>query len=266
MVVQCWAALAMQTSHPTRRTSFAAGDADPTSALCHGGVESMPVILGKPRWVLALLVAAFVVPYTLCDKELRATVAKALGRGEQAASSDGASPRTGDGGTVPVIAPIPLSPQGPPCDLASAIRFDVTPQWVTSAWPRVTTAVADTKYSGLRVPLVTGVMPDDLVGTLTYYFDQEQRLQRITFVGSTADPRRLVALVTSQYGLTQQPTHDAALYQSKWNRNVISSLVVRHAPVAPAGAARGHYDVQVDLNRADALAGTASAPRRWFSW
>ncbi|HUE70034.1 MAG TPA: DUF6690 family protein [Pirellulaceae bacterium] len=226
----------------------------------------MSGMIGKPGWVLLLLAGAFVVPYALCDKDLHATVAKALGRGEPAAATADASPPTDAAAPVPVVAPIPLAPQAPPCDLASALHFDVTPQWVTGTWPRVTTAVADTKFSGLRVPLVTGVMPDDLVGTLTYYFDEEQRVQRITFAGNTADPRRLVSLVTSQYRLLPQPTLDAGLYQSKWNGKVISSLQVRHASVAEAGAARGSYDVRLDLNRADALAGTASAPRRLFGW
>jgi hypothetical protein len=222
--------------------------------------------IGKPGWVLVLLAGTFVVPYALCDKDLHATVAKALGRGKTAAASAAASSPADAAQPFPVVAPIPLSPQAPPCDLASALHFDVTPQWVTGAWPRVTTAVADTKFSGLRVPLVTGVMPDDLVGTLTYYFDEEQRVQRITFAGNTADPRRLVSLVTSQYRLTPQPTLDAGLYQSKWNGQVISSLQVRHASVTPAGAAHGSYDVRLDLNRADALAGAASAPRRLFGW
>ncbi len=224
----------------------------------------MPGIVSKPGWVLAMLAAAFVVPYTLSNKDLRATVASALAASQPAAPAASTSP-PGDE-PAPAVAPIRLSPQAPPCDMASAFRFDVTPQWVTGTWPQVTAAVADTSYSGLRVPLVTGVMPDDVVGTLTYYFDDEQRVQRITFAGSTADARRLVSLITGQYALKPQSTLDAGLYQSKWNGRVISSLQVRRASVASAAAARSAYDVRLELNRADALAGAASAPRRLFGW
>jgi uncharacterized protein DUF6690 len=227
----------------------------------------MKGMVGKPGWLLALLAGTFVVPYTLCDKQFRATVARLLAGSESASAANPAStPSPAPGNTAVVSpAPMPLSPQAPPCDLASALRFDVTPQWVTGTWPKVTTAVADTRYSGLRVPLVTGVMPDDLVGTLTYYFDNKQRLERITFAGSTADPRRLVSLVTGQYRLAPQPTLGAGLYQSKWNGKVISTLEVRQATI-PSESSRGSYEVQLDLNRADLLAGTDTAPRRLFGW
>ena len=218
--------------------------------------------LAKPKWVLGLLVAAFAVPYTVCNQELRSAVAKALAGSEPAAGEP--SPAAAAAAGQPAASAVPLSPQAPTCDLASALSFDVTPQWVTGAWPQVTT-VPDTRLSGLRVPLVTGVMPDDVVGTLTYYFDTQQRLQRITFAGNTADPRRFVSLITSQYRLTPQATLDAGLYQSKWNGRVISSLHVRQAPLAAAGA-RANYDLALDLHRADLAAGTAGAPRRLFGF
>jgi len=57
---------------------------------------------------------------------------------------------------------------GPPVsDLNDVIRFDVSPGWVTSRWPRVTTTLAESGMEGLRVPLVTGTKVDDLAGGLT---------------------------------------------------------------------------------------------------
>ena len=219
--------------------------------------------LGKPGWVLVLLAAAFVVPYTLCNQELRSTVAKALAGGKDAAGGAATIPtdHAAAADTSATVAPVP--PQAPACDIATAIRFDVSPQWVSGTWPRAT-PVTNTKYSGLRVPLVTGVMTDDLVGTLTYYFDDQRRLQRITFAGNTADPRRLVSIITDQYGLKPQSTLDAGLYQSKWNGRVISSLHIRQTPAVMAR--RGAYDVQLDLNRADVAAGTAGIPRPLFGF
>jgi hypothetical protein len=222
-------------------------------------------IFGKPAWLVGLLVAAFVVPYALFDKGLSATVSKALGRGPQdaAAKAQLDSAANQDSASRPIGTP--AAGQAPLCDMASVFLFDVTPQWVTATWPRVTTVVADSSHAGMRVPLVTGVMPDDLVGTLTYYFDDQQRVQRITFSGSTGDSRRLVALVTSQYGLQPQPTLDAGYYQTKWNGKAISTLHLRHASVV-AAASHGKFDVQLELKRADALAGTASRPPRLLGW
>ncbi|HZL91163.1 MAG TPA: DUF6690 family protein [Pirellulaceae bacterium] len=225
-------------------------------------------IFGKPGWLVGLLAAAFLIPYAMFDKRISALVSQALGRGQQQPSaatgvdldSLAAGAQDEREATLPAIGAL-AEGQAPLCDMASALSFDVTPQWVTALWPRVTTVVGDTTSAGMRVPLVTGVMPDDLVGTLTYYFDEQQRVQRVTFSGNTGDPRRLVALVTSQYNLRPQPTLDAGLYQTKWNGKAISTLHVCHASVVAAAAAHGKFDVQLELKRANGLAGTASRPR-----
>jgi hypothetical protein len=67
------------------------------------------------------------------------------------------------------------------------------------------------------VPLVTGTRPDDIAGSLTYYFDKRQQLQRITFEGVVGDERRLVNFVTGQYKLKAEPTLGAGLYVAKWS-------------------------------------------------
>lgn len=226
-------------------------------------------ILGKPGWLLVFLAGAFLVPYLLLDERVTATVNKALGRGpkDAAASKDPLDSQVALENVLPLANAGRSSPSAAPlCDMATALSFEVTPQWITATWPRVSTVVGDASHSGMRVPLVTGVMSDDLVGTLSYYFDDEQRLQRITFSGTTGDPRRLIGLATNQFGLAPQATLDAGLYQSKWNGKAISALRVRHASVVSAAATHGKYDVALDLKRADALAGTASASKRRFGW
>jgi len=57
---------------------------------------------------------------------------------------------------------------GPPvADFGEIVRFDISPTWVTSRWPRVTTVTAEAGMEGLRVPIVTGTNTDDLAGSLT---------------------------------------------------------------------------------------------------
>lgn len=226
-------------------------------------------MFGKPAWLMGLLAAAFVIPYALFDKQFNETVSKTLGRGTQdgaTAQDPTAAPGTPDDGSSSPVVGAPAGGHAPLCNMESVFRFDRTSQWVTATWPRVTTVVADSDHAGMRVPLVTGVMPDDLVGTLTYYFDDRHRVQRITFSGNTGDPRRLVALVTSQYDLQPQPTREAGLYQTKWNGQTISTLHVRHASVVAAAARHGKFDVELDLKRADTLAGTTRGPARLPGW
>lgn len=223
----------------------------------------------KPKWVLLLLAGALVGPYVAFDERVQRGFKAALGKGDAAANSPLATsslqPSANELSSWNV-SPGTVSPKPPLCDMGTALRFEVTPQWVTATWPRVTTVAADGEHSAMRVPLVTGVMPDDLVGTLTYYFDDDQRLVRITFTGNTGDSRRVVELVTRQFGLSAESTLDAGLYRTKWNGTTISTLRIRHASVVSAAASHGKYEVQLDLQRADALAGTAGAPRRLFGF
>ena len=118
-------------------------------------------------------------------------------------------------------------------NLGDVINFNATPQWIMMRWPRVTVGLAELDMQGYRVPLVTGTGYDDLAGSLTYYFDNDQRVKLIHFRGTTGDPRKIVGLVMQQYNFLPQPTGDPALqlYQVKWNGKPISELRVQSASV-----------------------------------
>ena len=103
----------------------------------------------------------------------------------------------------------------PTIDLASLFRFDISKQFVTSRWDRVSTCPANHGLHGMRVALVTGTNSWDLHGSLTYWFDAGHRVQRITYRGWTGDASRLLQILGSQHQLKPQPTHWAGAYLSK---------------------------------------------------
>jgi hypothetical protein len=139
---------------------------------------------------------------------------------------------------------------GPPVgQLGEIIRFDITPGWVTGRWPRVTSTLSETGLEGLRVPVVTGTQIHDLAGSLTYFFDHQHQVQRVTCEGFTGDPRPLIDLVTKYYGLQPEPTLDAALYVQRWNGRPTSVLRVLRAPVMDARSPHSQLQVQLELNR-----------------
>jgi hypothetical protein len=145
---------------------------------------------------------------------------------------------------------------GPPVsNLAEVMRFDVSPTWVTSRWPRVTTTLAESGMEGLRVPLVTGTKVDDLAGSLTYYFDRNHRVQRLTFDGYTGDDRRLLALAARYYGVRQEPTLDASMYVARWNGRPTSIVRVTRAPIISADSPNSQLHVMMELNRPSAYYG-----------
>jgi len=106
-----------------------------------------------------------------------------------------------------------LALEGAPVgDLAEVLRFDVSVDWILRRWPRVSTGLAELQLQGYRVPLVTGTTEADLAGSLTYYFNSRQQVQRIAFHGTTGDTRKLIMLVTSRYKFVRRLTNNPGLF------------------------------------------------------
>jgi hypothetical protein len=145
----------------------------------------------------------------------------------------------------------------PPVDGSQPIRFeevfrlDVNSAWLMARWPRVSTGLAELNLHGYRVPLVTGKREDDIAGALTYYYDKDQVIQKMTFRGVTGDPRRLVHFATTQYQLEREIVDDPALqvYRTKGMGKRASELTVRPARVIRADAPRERFDVDLVLHR-----------------
>ncbi len=118
---------------------------------------------------------------------------------------------------VPVVTPIP--------DL---IRFDITPNFVTQRWPRVSSGLPDLKYHGLRVPMLTGTAPQDLHGSASYFFNRSHRLERIALHGYTDDPEPLLQFVTSTYRLREYAANGQRLFLSYYKGQPLGMLRVQH--------------------------------------
>jgi hypothetical protein len=147
-------------------------------------------------------------------------------------------------------------------DLREVMRFDISPNWVTQRFSRVTTVLADLKLEGLRVPIVTGTQVDDLAGTLTYYFDGGGKLQRVTIHGFTGDPNRLVGAMTKHYGLTREPALEAGVYTTRWNGLPVHFLRLTHASVIYSDALHQKYTVFLELNQPNLAYGISHEARR----
>jgi len=116
-------------------------------------------------------------------------------------------------------------------DLADVLRFDVTPGWVMERWPWLSTGLSRLSLQGYRVPLVTGTGLDDLAGSLTYYFNSRQKVQQITFEGTTGDAGKLLRLLIGRYRFGRRLTNDPGLFRYE---------------VPPAkGAAKSFLDVRL---------------------
>lgn len=134
-------------------------------------------------------------------------------------------------------------------ELEQILQFNVTPAWIMQRWSRVSTIRSETGMDGLRVALVTGTELEDVAGSLTFYYDHQRQLRRITFDGLTGDDRRLVNLVCQQFNLRSEPGLGAGHYVSRWNGQPTGVLRISHAPVVRAQRPHERLEVMLEVNQ-----------------
>ena len=225
----------------------------------------------RQRFALpALLTAAAGIPYLATQESWLGTSPAET----EAVSSDPAQPAAwapgfdsaythGDNAERPPLNGADVSIAGPQAeDFAAIFRFDVSPQWVTQHWPRVTTVLAESDLQGLRAPLMTGTDPDDLAGSVTYYFNARHEVQRIAFHGYSGDASKVAQLATEKFGMRAEPTLHAGLYVSKWNGYPSSVLRIARAPIMTHNSPHSQVQVVLELNRPGAYYGLSQEMRR----
>lgn len=142
-------------------------------------------------------------------------------------------------------------PGGPSRGFGELLRFNNNPQWVASSWPRVSTQIIDSGLSGMRVALVSGTELHDLAGSLSYYFDPQQKLRRIGFTGSTGDPTELVNYLTQEYGLRPESELGGGVFVQQHEGVIRSALRLRQSPIVRESEPLRRYQVQMELNDPD---------------
>ncbi len=139
----------------------------------------------------------------------------------------------------------------PVSNLGEIIRFDVYPNWVKSRWPRVSTAPGSDGLQGMRVSLVTGSNTWDISGALTYYFDENQRVQRIALTGETGDATQLVKFLVDNYQFKVHQTQAAGLFTATAQRRMYGVLKLENPIVISADEPNRQIRVILELNRPD---------------
>jgi hypothetical protein len=132
-------------------------------------------------------------------------------------------------------------------NFGEVLRFDLSPQAITHKWSRVSTGLSDARFQGYRVPLMTGTSDSDLVGSLTYYFDSRPKLRRITFLGTTGNPERLVAFLSRQYGFRRFQNGDARIMAYRVRYPYSGMLQILPADVLDRHQASTNYRVQLSI-------------------
>lgn len=217
---------------------------------------------------LAMLAGSFLVPYALTDKEwypkLKAKWASLTGAQPGKPGEEGLLARVTNStkawfvkkpvdplGAGPLVPNSPVTPLTgePVADLRELIRFDVSPEWVFNRWGRVSTVLTEPGLEGLRVAVVSGPALDDIAGSLTYYFDAQRTVQRVTFRGVTGDGRRLADLVQTTYEFKPDRSVVAQQFSYRWSGKITSVLRLTHPPVVRAGQPHVRIEAMLEINR-----------------
>ena len=139
----------------------------------------------------------------------------------------------------------------PIASLGEVLRFDVYPNWVKSRWARVSTAPSSDGLQGMRVALVTGPNTWDICGALTYYFDENMRVQRISLIGDTGDASQLVKYLVAQFQFQVHPSKAAGLLTASKRRRMYGILKLENPTVINAADANHQVRVVMELNNPD---------------
>jgi hypothetical protein len=134
-------------------------------------------------------------------------------------------------------------------NFGEVFRFDLSPRAVTQKWPRVSTGLSDVRFQGYRVPLSTGPAESDLAGSLTYYFDSQPKLRRITFLGTTGNPQRLIQFLARQYGFRRLSSGDARVTTYGVRFPYSGLLKITTAEVMDRNLASNNYRIDLSIVR-----------------
>jgi len=209
----------------------------------------------RPRWLVLALAAATGGPYLVhAWNEPTSALWQNLPDVSRAASSTPTSTAEPAATSTPTVGPPrrAVSPRGdqvPP--LAELLRFDRSKAWVLGHWSRISTGLAELDLEGYRVTLVTGTGEGDLAGSLTYYFNPQQRVERITFRGTTGNGQPLAALLGAQYGFSRQLTENPSLflYRPSDKSEVTGELRIKTAAVVHNDDPYSRFDVDLVMTR-----------------
>lgn len=163
---------------------------------------------------------------------------------EYATTPNATVPRSAASGLRDVTLPRVNGPPGVPIE--SLLTFEVTPDWIGRNWSRVTTRLAELDLQGWRVP-VSFDQPS-FIGSITYYFDQQRRVQRILVHGYTADATNMVQLATTRYGMQRVPNTMNDLFAASVRGQLVGGLQVIYTPILKSDMQK-RCEVLMELNR-----------------
>jgi hypothetical protein len=171
------------------------------------------------------------------------------------ASSDGRQ-RSEPSGTVSQASPetqaSPATPGPATIDLRAWLRWDLPRGYLLWQHPNAAIVPTERNLLGYRFPFTTGLQPQDLTGTLTYYYDAKDQLQRMELSAASENPWPMTQWLLPHFRLQPiaplQPNFRLAILKS---RDKTQSLLA--VATGNASSARPPHELFLELNRSTDL-------------
>ena len=117
----------------------------------------------------------------------------------------------------------------------------------------------DQQREGLRVTLVTGEKLEDLAGSLTYWFDRQGQVERITFQGVTGNPAKLVSFAHRSHKMVARRCERDAIFVRDGKNGPLHLLHISRLPFVNVQTQYGRYEITLELNQPGSSLSSASS-------
>jgi len=152
----------------------------------------------------------------------------------------------------PATEDAPLIPVPATIDLRAWLRWDLPRGYLIWQHPNAAIVPTERNLIGYRIPFTTGLQSQDLTGTLTYYFDSKDQLQRMELSAASGNPWPMTQWLLPQFRLQPIPsTHPNVRLAILKSRDKTQSLLA--VATSNASSASTPHELFLELNRSTDL-------------
>jgi hypothetical protein len=119
----------------------------------------------------------------------------------------------------------------PVANFAEVIRLDANSTWVKSRWDRISVFATGDGLTAFRCDLVTGMNQGDLHGCLTYFFDRQDKVAKISFRGWCGDPSPIKNFAITSWKLEPKDGKSSSVFVARSWRVTRGALILQNAPI-----------------------------------
>jgi|694.fasta_scaffold00715_3 hypothetical protein len=152
----------------------------------------------------------------------------------------------------PATEAYPSTPGPATIDLRAWLRWDLPRGYLLWQHPNAAIVPTERNLLGYRIPFTTGLQSQDLTGTLTYYFDAKDQLQRMELSAASGNPWPMTQWLLPQFHLqpiaSLQPNIRLAILKSREKTQSLLAVATGEAP-----SASSPHELFLELNRSTDL-------------